>query len=993
MPFTHLTPTLDLLPDSDSGLSNSDNVTNASVLLFGGTGTPGDTITLYWNITFSCTGTVNSAGTWALSIDASAFSGDDDAERAFSVRASSGQDYSDWVSMNVTVDHTAPRTPVEPLPDGGTEGDYWTNAGSVTPNGTAIPGATVHLYANAVLLGSTVADEKGHWSYLVADIAEGDFAFTIDQADLAGNASMQSSPLLMRIDRTAPTDLRDVDVAANTVALGAANGTAVGVTVHSPDADVVGYRLLNSADGIFAIDETSGKITLANSAALGATDYTLLVQAIDQIRNVSTKEVTIHAHQPNTPPELNGLAAFSFDEDGKGVIHFNVADGQTAAGQLSVSATSSNPALIGAITLDGSGAERTLSLTPLADANGRAEITVTVSDGTFSTSKTFVATVNAVNDAPIAANDTLAGGNEDQSVRIAVASLLANDKDVDGNALTLTAVSDANGGTVSFDAATQTITFTPRLNYNGAASFNYTVSDGALSSVAKASFTINPVNDAPVAVGDMLAAGVEDRVYTVAAATLLANDSDVDGNPLTLTGVSAGSGGTVSFNAATQMVTFTPTGNYNGAASFNYTVSDGALSSTAKASFSLAPVNDAPSAVNDYLGASNENQVRKISVASLLGNDYDVDGNALTLTSVAGASGGTVSLDVASQTITFKPTANYYGAAGFSYAISDGSLTASARVSFNIDGGDDPAYVRDDYFAMQEDGVLSRPSSELLANDSDSDSRMVIDHVDALVGGPVKLVGGNFVFTPLANFYGHAQFKYTLTDGGVGYVNVNVAQVDDAVNYVNDVQKLYLAYFNRAAEPAGLQHWVNLLKSGLSFNQISEDFTKTVEFTHTYGGMSSMQIVDQAYVNLFGRHAEPEALLGWAGGLNNQTSTVGQFFVNIIRGAQNSDVTTSNNKAMAAEYFTYYLDTPAEQSGYNNSGFKVVHEYLNGVTDEASLFNARLGVHDSIAMATHAPLGTSGANAAMLHSEASDGGSAHQVALTGIAPTEGVLIA
>ena len=67
---------------------------------------------------------------------------------------------------------------------------------------------------------------------------------------------------------------------------------------------------------------------------------------------------------------------------------------------------------------------------------------------------------------------------EDQPLVIAASALLANDSDVDGDALVLTAVSGASHGTVAYDAVSGTVTFTPAANFNGIAGFDYTVSDG-----------------------------------------------------------------------------------------------------------------------------------------------------------------------------------------------------------------------------------------------------------------------------------------------------------------------------------------------------------------------------------------------------------------------------------------------------------------------------------------------------------------------------------
>ncbi len=86
--------------------------------------------------------------------------------------------------------------------------------------------------------------------------------------------------------------------------------------------------------------------------------------------------------------------------------------------------------------------------------------------------------------------------------------------------------------------------------------------------------TVTRRNDPPVAVDDA-ATTAEDTAVAIAAATLLANDTDLDGDTLTVTAVGTAVNGTVSLVSG--VVTFTPAANYTGAASFEYTVSDGAL--------------------------------------------------------------------------------------------------------------------------------------------------------------------------------------------------------------------------------------------------------------------------------------------------------------------------------------------------------------------------------------------------------------------------------
>ena len=105
----------------------------------------------------------------------------------------------------------------------------------------------------------------------------------------------------------------------------------------------------------------------------------------------------------NNAPTISNINNITTNEDtATSAIQFIISDPETAAGSLTLSGASSNTTLIpnANIVFGGSGASRTVTVTPASNQSGTATITVTVSDGTLTASDTFVVTVNAVNDAP-----------------------------------------------------------------------------------------------------------------------------------------------------------------------------------------------------------------------------------------------------------------------------------------------------------------------------------------------------------------------------------------------------------------------------------------------------------------------------------------------------------------------------------------------------------------------------------------------------------------
>ena len=198
-------------------------------------------------------------------------------------------------------------------------------------------------------------------------------------------------------------------------------------------------------------------------------------------------------------------------------------------------------------------------------------------------------TVTAVNDAPVAVDDTKST-NEDTPLSFPATDLSANDTDVDGTP-TVTAVSNPTGGTVSLTAGQ--ITFTPTANYTGPAGFDYTLSDGTLTDTGHVTVTVTAVNDAPVAVDDAATVAEDSTANPI---NVLGNDTDPDtGTTLTITAITQPTNGTVVITGGGTGVTYTPDANFAGTDTFTYTITDGALATdTATVSITVTNLNDPP---------------------------------------------------------------------------------------------------------------------------------------------------------------------------------------------------------------------------------------------------------------------------------------------------------------------------------------------------------------------------------------------------------------
>src|SRR5207247_522956 len=249
----------------------------------------------------------------------------------------------------------------------------------------------------------------------------------------------------------------------------------------------------------------------------------------------------------------------------------------------------------GSLTLNANGS---FTYTPNANFNGSDFFTYQTNDGTSNSNvATVTLTVTAVNDAPVAIGDGYAT-SEDTPLTVAAAGRVANDTDIDGDALSAVLVSGPANGSLTLNAD-GSFTYSPSANFNGTDSFTYQANDGISNcNVSTVTLSVTEVNDAPLAAADSYSTS-EDTPLTVTAAGVLANDTDIEGNPLTAVLVSGPTSGSVTLNANGSF-TYTPSANFNGTDSFTYRANDGAAdSNVATVTLTVTAVNGAPAATGD----------------------------------------------------------------------------------------------------------------------------------------------------------------------------------------------------------------------------------------------------------------------------------------------------------------------------------------------------------------------------------------------------------
>lgn len=150
-----------------------------------------------------------------------------------------------------------------------------------------------------------------------------------------------------------------------------------------------------------------------------------------------------------------------------------------------------------------------------------------------------------------------------------------------------------------------------------------------------------------------------------------------------------------------------------------------------------------------------------------------------------------------------------------------------------------------------------------------------------------------------------------------------------ATDYINEVQKLYVAYFSRPADPAGLTFWANNLATNPNgYQEIAQAFSTSAEYQATYGGMANRAVVAEVYENLFGRPGEDAGIDFWTNALNNGSLNIGNVVTGVAAGAQGDDRIAFNAKVGVSTNFTTRIDTDAEKAAYTGAKTAIAVDYI-----------------------------------------------------------------
>ncbi|UPR50587.1 tandem-95 repeat protein [Vibrio cyclitrophicus] len=583
-----------------------------------------------------------------------------------------------------------------------------------------------------VSLDVTVADEDGATAQTTAGIdviavndapVSGDLAYSVDED---GSITLSQEQLLAQASDVDGDDLTAANLTAGDNATVTANDD--GSFTITPDADFNG-------DIDLSFDVSDGLETVQAGVDLTVNPVNDLPTAEDQ----------------NFTVEEDGTLTFTDEDLLTGVADIDGDDLSVA----DVSYTGTD----GVFTDNGDG---TYSFAPNENFNGDVNLGFTVSDGTDTVDANIDVTVTDVNDAPVAGSTTYQM-NEDGTITLSPEQLIANSSDVDGE-VSLDSVSYSGADGILVQNEDGSVTFAPNENFNGDINLDVTVidDDGATAQTT-AGIEVIAVNDAPVA-GNVAYSVDEDGSITLSQEQLLANASDVDGDALTASNLSAGDNATVTANEDGSF-TIMPDADFNGDIDLSFDVSDGLETVQAGVDLTVNPVNDLPTAA-DQSFTVEEDGTLIFTDADLLAGAVDIDGDDLSITDVSYTGAEGVFTDNGDGTYSFAPNENFNGDVNLGFTVSDGTETVDANIDVTVTDVNDAPVAGSTSYQMNEDGTITISPEQLIASSSDVDGEVSLESVtySGSDGTLVQNDNGSVTFTPNENFNGDISLDVVVTD-------------------------------------------------------------------------------------------------------------------------------------------------------------------------------------------------------------------------------------
>ncbi|MEX2304298.1 MAG: Ig-like domain-containing protein, partial [Bryobacterales bacterium] len=635
-------------------VNRAPTATNASVtttediaaqpITLAGTDPDGDSLT-FSIVTQPAKGTLTGSGA-ARSYKPNANANGSD---SFTFRVSDGKGGADdgLISINITPVNDPPTTQNQSM------STQQNTPKAITLTGSDIDGNTLSYSIVSGVSHGSLTGSGSNRTYTPANNYSGPDSFTFQVNDGNGGTANGTVSITVTATPNNPPTATNSSVTTN-------EDTPRQITLSGtdPNGDTLSFSLLTQpAKGSLSGNGANWTYT-PNPNANGSDAFTF--RAADGKGGADDGAISINITPVNDPPATQNQSVSTAQNTAKPItLTGSDVDGNTLSYSI-VSGVSHG-------SLTGSGSNRTY--TPANGYSGPDSFTFQVNDGNGGTANGTVSiTVQASQNGAPAATDSAVTTTEDTPKQITLSGT-----DPNGDTLSFSLLTQPAKGSLSGNGANWT--YTPKANANGPDSFTFRASDGKGGTDDGAiGISITAVNDPPTAQNQSMSTAQNTQKQIALAG------SDVDGDPLTYTIMSAPAHGTLNGSGANR--TYMPANGYSGPDSFTYRVSDGKLNANGAVSITVQAGQNKPPTATDTSVSTNQDTKKNITLGGT-----DPDGDTLAFSITGGPSHG--ALSGTAPNIVYTPASGYSGSDSFTFKVDDNKGGSdSGVVSINVVGSD-----------------------------------------------------------------------------------------------------------------------------------------------------------------------------------------------------------------------------------------------------------------------------------------------------------------
>jgi len=570
------------------------------------------------------------------------------------------------------------------------------------------------------------------------------------------------------------------------------SGTVVGlISANDADGDNIQYKIISgNTNNAFEINSETGEILVLSNEQISyenASSYTLSVSAGDgsytEYANIYISIINLN----DNPPQISNQEFIIDENSANNTMIGTVSATDLDNDDLTFEIISESVSNVFTISTDGMLYVKNQENLDYENGTHSYLLTVSVYDGSYSSTAAITININNINDNSPQASDLITSINENLSINSYVGEIIANDGDNNLNALIF---SIDSGNTAQAFAISQTngiiyVNDSNMLDYESQIAYTLTISisDSKYTEFANAYISINNLNDNnPIANNNHFYTN-EDESFSNNLTAI-----DLDNNTLSFEIVSSPTKGLASINnTSTGSFSYSPNENESGTDSFSFIANDGKTNSnTAIITISITPINDAPTANNSNVNTS-ENQAVKGNFSA-----NDVDNDTLEYFIYSQPSKGIVNIE-SSNSFVYTPSNGMSGSDSFIFYASDSEASSNtAIVSINIGFVNDaPVAYSNTFYTFEDTPIIN----QLTTYDQEGDS-LVISIQNYPTKGVLTLTDseqGFFQYTPNLNINGNDSFTFIANDNEL---DSNTATIEISITPVNDPPETSNLNFN-----------------------------------------------------------------------------------------------------------------------------------------------------------------------------------------------------